>query len=138
MNKEEILKKVLLDIKSNVTQATYDSFISKVKIHNILENPNLVELSADKEFTCNILNRRYNHFFEDSLKSVLGKSYRVVIKTEFEYKENNKVIDDTKKSTAYNLNFYSSKEKIFNPKFTFDNFNTIFHISSICKFQMVF
>ena len=93
MNKEDILKKVLLDIKNNVTQATYDSFISKVKIHNILENPNLVELSADKEFTCNILNRRYNHFFEDSLKSVLGKSYRVVIKTEFEYKENNKVID---------------------------------------------
>lgn len=122
MNKEEILKKVLLDIKSNVTQATYDSFISKVKIHNILENPNLVELSTDKEFTSNILNRRYNHVFEDSLKSVLGKSYRVVIKPEFEYKENNKVIDDTKKSTAYNLNFYSSKEKIFNPKFTFDNF----------------
>ena len=57
MNKEEILKKVLLDIKSNVTQATYDSFISKVKIHNILENPNLVELSTDKEFTSNILNR---------------------------------------------------------------------------------
>ena len=122
MNKEEILKKVLLDIKSNVTQATYDSFISKVKIHNILENPNLVELSTDKEFTSNILNRRYNHVFEDSLKSVLGKNYRVVIKPEFEYKENNKVIDDTKKSTAYNLNFYSSKEKIFNPKFTFDNF----------------
>ncbi|MDY6038531.1 MAG: chromosomal replication initiator protein DnaA [Eubacterium sp.] len=122
MNKEEILEKVLLDIKNNVTQATYDSFISKVNIHNILDNPNLIELSTDKEFTCNILNKRYKHFFEESFKSIIKKNYRVVIKTSYDYEEKTKIIDESKKSTAFNLNFYSNKEKIFNPKFTFDNF----------------
>lgn len=127
MNKNDLWKQVLSDIetKSIVTPIAFNQFIKPNSIFDIQENPSIIYLSSNTNaFIIRIIKERYIHVMEEGFKNVTGKDYRVIVKHRDEYKEKHKVISADNRSVAFVPDFSGefSKEKIFNPKYTFDNF----------------
>ena len=84
---------------------------------------NVAYVATEKSMTANILSRRYTSLFSQSIENVTGEVYKVVVKTEADYENENTILkskDRTSKAYSFNINF--QKEKIFNPNYTFDNF----------------
>ena len=129
MDRSELWQKVLDDIRSKVNQATYNSFISRLKLRDYSEEPPLAHIEGEKQAICNIINRRYIQCINDSFTNVTGiPDFRVMVKTAEDYRELAKTIsnidnEEEKKTPKFdNLNFDFRKEKIFDPAMTFDNF----------------
>ena len=122
MEKNELWQLVLEEIKANVTDATYNSFIKPIIIRELTENPLIAYLATTKEFVANVIKKRYLHLLEEGFKAVTGENYRVVIKTTTEYTEQPRPVIDNNRSKAFDYNIGFRKEKIFDPKYTFDNF----------------
>lgn len=124
MNNNELWSKVTDDIvsKSKVTQTTFATFISPVKLREVDENLKIAYLESKEGIYTNVLKNRYMPMLEESFRSVTGETYRVVVKTPDEYKDKDFAVEHETKSVAYDINVDFMKEKIFNPKYTFDNF----------------
>ena len=127
MERSELWQKVLDDLKLTVNQATYDSFISRLSLRDYSEKPPLAHIEGERQTICNIINRRYIQCLNDSFSKVTGlKDFRVMVKTAEEYRELassvSNVEEEDKKTLKFDLNTNFMKEKIFDPKMTFDNF----------------
>lgn len=117
----EIWNRVKEDIRQNVTEAAFNNFFRPAAIAELTEEPKIAYISTDKDIITNILRTRYTHVIENSFLNVTGENYRVVVKNSYEYSRRPK--QEGKSSTSsFNLNIGFKKEKIFNPKYTFDNF----------------
>lgn len=122
-DKDKIWRQVLNDVKNNCTPSAYDSFLSQTTLKKLDSDINVAYVATEKTLTANILSRRYTSLFSQSIENVTGKIYKVVVKTENDYENENTVLrseDRTSKAYSFNINF--QKEKIFNPNYTFDNF----------------
>ncbi len=123
MNNTELWNSFMEDIRLSVTAATYHSFLEPVRLREITENPPIAYLETPKDFITNILKKRYLHLIEKSFRNVTGTDYRVIIKNSSEYNEAKQMIPESERSSnVYDLNLGYMKEKIFNPKYTFNNF----------------
>ncbi|MGI6176858.1 MAG: chromosomal replication initiator protein DnaA [Eubacterium sp.] len=119
----EIWNKVKEDIKQNVTEAAFNNFFRPAAIVELTDEPKIAYISTDKEIITNILRNRYTHVMETSFLNVTGENYRVVVKNSYEYVQKPKQAENfNQSSSSFNLNIGFKKEKIFNPKYTFDNF----------------
>lgn len=120
-NDQKTWEKVLAEIEKNTTPISYKTWFLPTKIRSIDEDVNIVYLESNEDFIINILKTRYLQLIETSFKTVLKDDYRVIIKNSEEYKKDTTVIKPVKVSTSTvtpNLN----KQKIFNPRYNFDNF----------------
>ncbi len=122
MNNTELWSKVMEDLQPQLTSASFKTFFKTIVVREINDNPPIAYLETPKDFYTNIL-KRYLHMIEGSFQKVTGLNYRVVIKSSSEYSESNRVFKDKDRpSNVFDLNTSYMKEKIFNPKYTFDNF----------------
>ena len=122
-DKDKIWQAVLKDVKNNCTQPTYDGFFSGTTLKKLDNEINVAYVATGSTVAANVLSMRYISMISSSLENVTGSRYKVVVKTEGDYKtENNVLKAENRTSKAYNLNINFMKEKIFNPKYTFDNF----------------
>ncbi len=122
-DKDKIWQSVLRDIKKNCTQPTYDGFFFATTLKKLDRDINVAYVAANSTVAANVLSMRYTSMISSSLENVTGIKYKVVVKTEGDYKnEDNMLRAEDRTSRAYNLNINFMKEKIFNPKYTFDNF----------------
>ncbi|MCR4668454.1 MAG: chromosomal replication initiator protein DnaA [Clostridia bacterium] len=125
MDRSELWQKVLDDIKKDVTPAAFNSFISRLSLRDFSEEPPLAHLEAETGFACNIIKNRYIPRLNASFRNITGKDFRVMVKTPEEYKEfsfSEPEPLDKETAVRFNLNTNFMKEKIFDPKYTFDNF----------------
>ncbi len=119
----KIWREVLNDVKISCTPSAYDAFLSRTTLKKLDSEINVAYVATEKSMTANILSRRYTSLFSQSIENVTGEVYKVVVKTEADYENENTILkskDRTSKAYSFNINF--QKEKIFNPNYTFDNF----------------
>lgn len=120
---DKIWDKVLEILKENTTPISYETWFKPLKIRKIDNSLNIVyiEVNSDKgkDFIITTIKNRYLTYIQSAFKTVLNDEYRVVIKASEDYdKEEPKKETHSIQTPRKLLN----KEKIFNPKFNFDNF----------------
>ncbi len=115
MDKNKIWGTTLNYLKANTTDLSYNTWISPLYIHHIEEEAGIIYLAwPNQAKLVNHINDHYLNQIEYALNSSLDKTYRVVIKQEKEYDVSK--IDTTRMKNALN------QEKLFNPRFNFENF----------------
>lgn len=122
-NYEKIWDSVLEIIRENTTPISFETWFKPLKIRKIDSSLNIVyiEVMSDKgkDFIISTIKNRYLSYLQAAFKTILNDEYRVVLKDSEEYKneeEVNKPVKVTPPKKALD------KQKIFNPKFNFDNF----------------
>lgn len=115
MDKNKIWGTVLGALKDNTTNLSYNTWISPLYIHHIEEDSGVIYLAWPNDAKLvNHLNDHYLPQIENQVNNCMEKEYRVVIKQEKEY-ETPKIDTSRRKSSL-------TQEKLFNPKFNFDDF----------------
>lgn len=122
MDYSKIWESVLERIKEITTQISFETWFLPLKIRKIDTDLNIVyiEVNADNrsDFIITTIKNRYITTLEGAFKEVLGNNFRVILKDSLSYGE-----DDNKQSQKIKQKKnILDKEKIFNPKYTFDNF----------------
>lgn len=120
---DKIWDSVLEIIKENTTPISFETWFKPLKIRRIDNNLNIVyiEVNSDKgkEFIISTIKNRYLTYLQNAFKKVLNGEYRVVLKDSEEYKKDELKNEPVKVTPPKKI---LNKEKIFNPKFNFDNF----------------
>ena len=115
LDKNKIWGTTLNYLKANTTDLSYNTWISPLYIHHIEEDAGIIYLAwPDQAKLVNHLNDHYLNLIENAINSSLDRHFRVVIKQEKEY--DTAKIDTTKMKNPLN------QEKLFNPRFNFENF----------------
>ena len=122
MDYSKIWESVLERIKEITTQISFETWFLTLKIRKIDTDLNIVyiEVNADNrsDFIITTIKNRYITTLEGAFKEVLGDNFRVILKDSLSYGE-----DDNKQNQKIKQKKnILDKEKIFNPKYTFDNF----------------
>lgn len=122
MDYNKIWKNVLDKIKEITTQISFETWFLPLKIRRIDQDLNIVyiEVNSDNrsEFIITTIKNRYLSTLETAFKEVLGDSFRVVLKDSDQYKSE-EVKEEPKIKPKKQI---LDKEKIFNPRFNFENF----------------
>lgn len=122
MDYNKIWESVLDKIKEITTQISFETWFLPLKIRRIDQDLNIVyiEVNSDNrsEFIITTIKNRYLSTLETSFKEVLSDSFRVVLKDSDQYKSEG-VKEEPKIKPKKQL---LDKEKIFNPRFNFENF----------------
>ncbi|MBP3895547.1 MAG: chromosomal replication initiator protein DnaA [Mogibacterium sp.] len=115
MDKNKIWGSILNSLKDNITNLSYTTWISPLYIHHIEEDSGIIYLAWPNDAKLiNHINDHYLTLIENEINNTTDKEYRVVIKQEKEYEVSK--IDTSKMKNTFN------QEKLFNPRFNFDNF----------------
>ena len=122
MDYSKIWESVLERIKEITTQISFETWFLPLKIRKIDTDLNIVyiEVNADNrsDFIITTIKNRYITTLEGAFKEVLGDNFRVILKDSLSYGEDDNKQNQKIKQKKNTLD----KEKIFNPKYTFDNF----------------
>lgn len=122
----KVLDEVLAKIEENVPQISFDTWFKPLILRKIDYDLNIVylEINSDEQrndFIIMTVKNRYMTILEENFKAVLGSDYRVVLKSSDQYNsEEVKNTPETIKIEPKNKTF--AREKIFNPKYNFENF----------------
>ena len=117
-NSKEIWNQVLNIIEEKTTSISYNTWFKPISIKNIDENVKIVYLESDEDFIIKVLKDRYLQLIESGFKTVTGEEYRVVIKNSADYQQPEK----EEEVQPFVMDPKLRKQKIFNPRYTFDNF----------------
>ncbi len=115
LDKNKIWGSILNSLKDNITNLSYTTWISPLYIHHIEEDSGIIYLAWPNDAKLiNHINDHYLTLIENEVNNTTDKEYRVLIKQEKEYEVSK--IDTSKMKNTFN------QEKLFNPRFNFDNF----------------
>ena len=114
------MKKSYIDYSMSAVSYTHLD-VYKRQVHSIDKNVKIVYLETEDAFRINIIKNRYLHLIEKCLKDVTGEDYRVVIKNSADYEEAGEEDDEQDRKPVL-MDPKLRKQKIFNPRYTFDNF----------------
>lgn len=112
-------EQVLSHIKENVTPISYDTFLKPLNLHSIDEQVKIAYIESNDDFIISVIKNRYIPLLENSFHSYFGEEYRVVIKNASEYQT---IKEEIKERQPVLMDPKLRKQKIFNPRYTFDNF----------------
>ena len=119
-NRKDIWNQVLSIIEENVTPVTFNTFFKSLNLHNIDNQLKIAYLESSEDFYIQVIKNRYIPILESSFHSALGEEYRVVIKNADEYTSMKEEVEV--KTAPVLMDPQLRKQKIFNPRYTFDNF----------------
>jgi len=138
MNKYETITRSLMEeLQEITTQVSFDTWLKPISIFQMDDELKIAYLGVENtgieiDFLLNVIRTRYIPVIEDCLQSVLHERYRVVVKDMNDYRTSEAPVSKSKDSAEpepeteepvtrlpqQNLN----KEKIFNPRYNFENF----------------
>lgn len=125
MDKEKVWKRALGELKDNVTPIAYETWIKPLGIRSIDEELNIVYIEFDEheknDMILRTIKNRYLPMIEDAIEGALGEHFRVVVKDVDTYRAEDIKRDQPKGKKTKRVKGLDM-EKIFNPKFTFENF----------------
>ena len=116
LDKNKIWGTILNSLKDSTTNLSYTTWIAPLYIHHIEEDSGIIYLAWPNQ--ANLVNHINDHYLNQIQKEVnkcMDKKYRVVVKQEKEY-------DAPKVESTSASKSQFTDEKLFNPKFNFDNF----------------
>ena len=122
MDYGKIWQNVLEIIKDITTQISFETWFLPLKIRKIDADLKIayVEVNDNRsDFIITTIKNRYQTTLETAFKEVLGDVYRVVLKDSSSYNEEEAKQEPKPKEQKL---FTLDKEKIFNPRFNFENF----------------
>ena len=126
MDKNKVWQNVLNIIEENTTPVSFETWFKPLAIRKIDEDLKIIyiEVNIDqgRDFFLNIIKNRYISILETSFKAVLDENYRVVVKDTDEYKKEEKEKVKEEVPEVEHPKRALNHEKIFNPRFNFDNF----------------
>lgn len=114
-----IWNQVLKIIEKDTTPISYSTWFKPIQVNSMDKNLKIVYLESDEDFIIKVLKDRYLQLIESSFKTVTGEDYRVVIKNKNDYDIQK---EETESSQPVIMDPKLRKQKIFNPRYTFDNF----------------
>ena len=115
MDKNKIWETTQSFLKDNNTSLSYNTWLAPLTIHHIDEGAGVIYLAwPNQAKLITHINDHYLPQIENAINSSTDKKYKVVIKPEKEYDLKNT------KNTASKPQF--DQEKLFNPRFNFENF----------------
>ena len=115
MDKNKIWTTTLKFLEANTTPLSYNTWITPLSIHHIEEEAGIIYLAwKDDSKLISHVNNNYLPLIENAINKGLDKKYRIVIKQEKDYETAK--IDTTRMKNPLN------QEKLFNPRFNFENF----------------
>jgi len=114
MNLKEKWKEVLETIKLEVTEVSYNTWFTVLSPKRIDEQLNIIYISTYSNIAKNVIEKRYMHLLENTIKSVFKKKYSILVNVEEEQEEviNNPTDNEPEFKDEYYLN----------PKYNFKNF----------------
>ena len=121
---KDIWEKVLSKVKNNVTEASYSHWFLRADLNSVDEVARIVYVQSDDPFVVEQHKIRYIPILETAFEEVLNQRYKVVVKQTSEYRKNkdeNIEIMNTKEKIG-NPAGKLTQQRIFHPKYTFDNF----------------
>ena len=125
MNINKAWEKVLEIIKKETTPISYKTWFLPTTVHSIDKDLKVIYLQNENSFIVNILKNRYLQMIENSFKDVMGEEYRIVIKQESDFEKEEQIREAqimNPKTRVRKLNQEFKNQRIFNPRYTFDNF----------------
>ncbi len=114
-----IWNQVLKIIEKDTTPISYSTWFKPIQVNSMDKNLKIVYLESDEDFIIKVLKDRYLPLIESSFKTVTGEDYRVVIKNKNDYDIPK---EESEPSQPVLMDPKLRKQKIFNPRYTFDNF----------------
>ena len=115
LDKNKIWGTILNSLKEKTANLSYTTWIAPLYIHHIEEDSGIIYLAwPNQAQLINHINDHYLTQIENAVNNCMDKKYRVVIKQEKEYEKSK--IDTTRRKSSF------TQEKLFNPKFNFDDF----------------
>ncbi len=106
-------------IKANTTEVSYNTWFTSLFIYRIDEDVDIIYLACKDDIKIKQIKRRYMHLIEQGFENVTGKSYRVIVKLEDEYKEEAAPAAEKKQKK---IKKFEDSNKLFNPRMSFENF----------------
>lgn len=118
---------VLSEISKNVTEVSYRTWFLPLTPLDIDEEAEVFYAASSDDFHINLLNTRYIPIFEQSIETVYGKKYKVVVKfmTDEEIEEfiKGSKPEEHKQTIIETYEEDEFREEYFlNPRYNFDNF----------------
>ena len=115
LDKNKIWGTILNSLKEKTANLSYTTWIAPLYIHHIEEDSGIIYLAwPNQTQLINHINDHYLTQIENAVNNCMDKKYRVFIKQEKEYEKSK--IDTTRRKSSF------TQEKLFNPKFNFDDF----------------
>ncbi|MBQ6622244.1 MAG: chromosomal replication initiator protein DnaA [Mogibacterium sp.] len=115
MDHNKIWDEFLAFIRANTTEVSYNTWFTTLYIYRMDETVDIIYLAARDKIKVSHIQNRYMHLIEQGFETVLGRKFRVIVRFENDYKEEEKPRTRTKKSIEDN-------SKLFVPRLNFDNF----------------
>ena len=117
---------IMAEISTNVTEVSYRTWFLPISPLEIDEEAAVMYVASSNDFLINIINTRYISIFEQSVETILGKKYKVVIKNMSDEEIENHLKKDNSKKIETSIqeqeNNEFKEEYFLNPKYNFDNF----------------
>ena len=115
MDKNKIWGTTLNFLRDNNTNLSYNTWLAPLTIHHIEEDAGIIYLAwPNQAKLITHINDHYLTQIENAINSSSEKKFRVVIKPAKDYEATK--IDTSRMKNTFN------QEKLFNPRFNFDNF----------------
>ena len=118
-------EKVLAIIKEETTTPSFNHWFASAHLHSLDDTAKIAYLETQDEFNVRILNNRYKTMLENTFKTVLQEDYRVIVRKTTDYEnepEKPEAVIRKEKAKVTYVNKEFRNQRIFNPKFNFDNF----------------
>ena len=133
MNRNEKITKALKEELQKLTTAvSFSTWLQPLEVYQIDQDLKIVYLGVknsggvDVDFILNIIRTRYIQVIEDCLETVLHDRYRAVIKVMEDFLKKTETTEAEELKTKEILHAEPAPkigmEKIFNPRYNFDNF----------------
>ena len=111
---------ILSVVKKTVNNVSYDTWFSPIKVNKIDDDPGIIYLSIEDDFSLGILKTRYMSVLEGAVEEVLGKRYSVIINLGGEKEE--KADESSNIYGAADESDSFTSEFILDPNNSFENF----------------
>jgi len=130
--KQQIWQAVLEILEVSTTEVSFNTWLKPLILHDIDEELKIVYMGIKMDnvsFFLNVIKNRYISILESSFEMILKENYRVIVKDINEYNSEPaaKAVEPTVEEPAVEeyeeeVNVEFSSQKIFNPKYNFENF----------------
>jgi chromosomal replication initiator protein len=122
----KIRESFLKYVRPELSSMSFDTWFTPIGLHGVDEGSKTIYITAENDFSANILNKRYIDVIEKSFQKVMKENYKVVIKTpesyrhEDEHLERVNEIKNEEPLKSEGTDF--SRQRITHPEYMFDNF----------------
>ena len=132
MNRNDrITNSLMKELQKLTTAVSFDTWLKPLSIFQIDDDLKIAYLGVNKskgievDFILNIIRTRYIQIIEDCLETVLNDRFRAVVKDMDDYKKLEEPAAEEEpqaQPVIHTPKQTLNKEKIFNPRYNFDNF----------------